>query len=264
MAIDWGRLEAVLTEALVDFRAGVDARTVSRRQELRSLMILWFASFLPEAFTSRFEKSLRAAVVDLRARSDYPTNVWYQVVPLEAALFAVTDERTWVLSAVANLNHHDSSLRSFVNEGLAFVVDRLSFQDAELRSRVEQNIRFHQGGCEDTFLMLLSARGEPTEKREVVEAWKGRPELERIHALCKGLQANGFVENSLAVGFSDTLVYTLIEMTQFPPGEQLPLNGIEGLRPRETQILRGLDVWKTIWDRWHAHPLTGLLFELNR
>lgn len=271
MAVDWRRMEWMLTEELVDFRMSIDQPRVSDRQELRGLAILWFATFLPEALPKRFRRFLRATVTELRARGDWGTFLWYRAVSLECALFALDGDRADAATVISNVNHHNRNLRGFANECLAHIADRLSFSDQEFRDRVVANLRSRQMGARDTLLALLAARGEVDSKRallrELDECDLAADAAAAVDDLLNGSPASN---PDIPVGFGETLLYCTVELAQpFPSKEQLALPGFrkEDLEPsggREpVPDLLGFDIWDVVSGRVRAHPLTGPVFRLR-
>lgn len=125
---------------LAAFTAKFEVAPVPRRQELRAGSIAWVAAFLPEACTQDFRETLEQFLHAASELEDYSYRGWYCVPALAAAVYVLSGRLSALTSTIVNVDHHNSSLRTYVIESLAFAAPRLTFDNDELRTRVESNL----------------------------------------------------------------------------------------------------------------------------
>ena len=83
-------------------------------QERRGLFVQWFSIFAPECFEPSLVEDIQSFAHDTRRHPKYSVDKWFEVLPIEVALYAHTGDTYWIKIAQSNLNHHNSSLREFV------------------------------------------------------------------------------------------------------------------------------------------------------
>lgn len=153
------------------FKMGYEAEPVLRRQELRAGAIAWVAVALPEAFGYSWTQELRQWLYALHApRRDI--DHWFRVPALRSAV-AVTDadDPDAVTEVVMNIDHHNASLRSYMLECLAFAAPMLSFEDEELRARVESVLQQNYLYSDCAIALLLATKGDRDAKTEWAKQW---------------------------------------------------------------------------------------------
>lgn len=142
-----------------------DQRPISEAQDLRAFFVQWFAVFAPECFEQALIDEISAFACETKRHLDFRRRKWYELLPIEVALYALSSDSSWINMARANLNHHNSSLRSLVLESLLLVVDKLRFDDPYLLAPVTDNLERWVFYDTDTVLFLCMAQGEPEMKQ---------------------------------------------------------------------------------------------------
>lgn len=246
-------------------------KTFPERQELQAFFICWIAVFLPEALKKTFVVSLRSTVNDLRDRKSWGTSIWYRLLPLEIALYAATGRNQWLDTHRFNFDHHNRSLRNLVIESLAYVADRLQFDDPELQERAASNLRSWHLGCEDAAFLLLAARGEPVKKRQAIEGWIRDIKLP-VHV--KDLLAQALAGEFISLpffseSFSKVALYVASRLALASESEgQLSLLHMQQQSKRHRRSARnpaiGANVWDVLQSRYSKNPLMGLFRVLEK
>ena len=110
-------------------------------------------------------KEISAFAYETKQHVDFRRSKWYELLPIEVVLYALSSDSSWINIARANLNHHNSSLRNFVLKSLLLVVEKLRFDDPYMLGPVSDNLEWGHMGAEDTALFLSMAQGEPEMNR---------------------------------------------------------------------------------------------------
>ena len=152
-------------------------RPVTEAQELRAFFVQWFAVFAPECFERPLIKEISAFAYETRQHDKFNSRLWYELLPIEVALYALSLDSSWIDVARANLNHHNSRLRMFVLESLLLVADKLRFDDPYLLDPITDNLRIRHMGSGQTVLFLTMAQGEPETKQSQVKQWLDQVEM---------------------------------------------------------------------------------------
>ena len=146
-------------------------RPMPGAQERRGLFVQWFSVFAPESFEPALVDDLRSIAHEMRHHPEYRDDKWFEMLPIEVALYAHTGDPYWIKIAQLNLNHHNSSLREFVLESLLLVVDRIRFDDTECLARVTSNLEGWHFSAIDSVYFLLMTQGEVKTKKEQIQKW---------------------------------------------------------------------------------------------
>ena len=264
--IDATWLALILRSEFSHFRVEFDREPTPEFQELRAYFLAWCAVFLPEAFSESFVNDLRTWKRDVRTRSDYRTSCWYRCLPLDAALFALTGDLTWIDTARANIDHHNSSLRLPALESLILDVDRLAFDDPELQPRVAYNIEALQFYAYWGIALLAFAQGNSAAKRAKFQDWLQQYDPIMTSALLKDLVRGAYVRNPL--------LWSLVWITQYvslrlvccrppsrhqrsllPVAHEPPSQG--AVRAQQVPMLavsEGGNLKNALWRRLREHP----------
>jgi len=115
----------VVEEELEDFLSDITISPVPRIQEMRTYLIIWFASFLPEAFDSKLiDKMIKEREKYLlNCESDYYKCL--KIIPIEIALFILKDDWAYLQQAVTFSSSGMSSLRTFIYDLLLLAMPRI-------------------------------------------------------------------------------------------------------------------------------------------
>lgn len=226
---------------------------IPRSQELRAFFIQWFAVFVPECFEQPLVKEISAFAYETKQHVDFRRSKWYELLPIEVALYALSSDSSWINMARANLNHHNSSLRSLVLESLLLVVDKLRFDDPYLLAPVTDNLERWVFYDTDTVLFLCMAQGEPEMKQIQIKRWLDQVNMstnarEKLQALSDG----EFVPNPFLHHVTQLTCYILLRLAS----QETPLQPTLFLEiPNEFQLKFPLILGWLIKQRMSKHPL---------
>lgn len=170
--IDYSRIEGTLYEELNLFIANYQIQPMPVVQEMRAFFIAWVTVFFPEVISKDFTEKLKTFIEDHRTDSNFQTNGWLRLLPLDVALFAITENTDCLDVCIANIDHHRSVFRDYVMESLSLVADRLSFNDPELQYRTKSNIKKRQSIDYEELILLIATKGSKDEKLHLVQEWQ--------------------------------------------------------------------------------------------
>jgi len=272
--VDFSRVGRVLEEELRSFAAHIGKWPVTEAQDLPALLIAWVATFMPEAVPGSFTRRLEEIVLEARRREDFSWRVWWVMLPLDVALFALTGVHQWLDICRLNLDNISIDLHPYLLESLALIVDRLDFGDEELQTRTTRNLKKPQLNSEWCAVMLLMARGDPEEKLRRLRDWLADPELALfpsqrrvLEALEKGLSVENtfFLPQFLWIMRYGWLRFTLrhtpkdVQMV-LPVCENEKEQGGEQARERQGELFpapKAPPLAELVWQRMWGHPLMG-------
>ena len=205
--IDIDRVRSLFDEELARARHDLSGAWGREREDARTSALAWVARFAPEALSPRFRTDLERLVRELRARESFRTDLWVRCLPLDVALFCLTDDPKWLEVPRLNVDHWTSGLRPWELESLALVADRVAFDDPELQARTEHNIEINQMFCDWCVILLAVARGSAERKREKFRRWQARYAQSPVFSagvllddLCRGsLVVNPFLSHFLRI-----------------------------------------------------------------
>ncbi len=186
----------LLSEELCEFVHHLAEPTLSHEQELRGGLIAWLCYFLPELVTHQTSKLLRDCY-DTNRTSYFER--WYQLLPLEMAMFGLTRDHVWLNGHKQNLAYGGSSLRYYVMQSLALAVPDLSFGDDEVFERIKHGLSIPYFGAEFGAAMLVMCKGDADHKKAVLAQWHDSFFLNRPDIL-KNLSEGKQVENWFFLG----------------------------------------------------------------
>ena len=243
-----GRLNAIFRTEMLAFQSGFEEAPVSIDQELRAGVVAWIATFAPEAVDAEARGILSDYVRSIRERSDFRSFGWYRIPFLEVAQFSLTRNVDALSNVIANVDHHNSTLRSTIHPPLGLIAPNLGIDDTELLSRIESCFKSKMFFGESLVCILSVLRGDKKRKFALVKKWKREIDLSQQDAdLLDGIVRDGVLSNSLVMGeFSLILRYLFCrlldpELTEAYTEQQLDL----------------FPNWKihSIWKRMYEHPL---------
>jgi hypothetical protein len=174
--LDRGRVESVLQAIWREYVRDFEMTPITEVQDLRAFSILWAAVFMPECISREFQRSVAVTVLQYRDRVDYGHACWFRALPIEAALYALTGTEPWLSTIRANLDHHNSSLRTMTIESFAPIADRMEF-DGEMLRRIARNLEVQHFFCEWPVILFAVSRGTAEYKRQRIEEWLGSFEM---------------------------------------------------------------------------------------
>ena len=246
-------------------------RPVTEAQELRAFFVQWFAVFAPECFERPLIKEISAFAYETRQHDKFNSRLWYELLPIEVALYALSLDSSWIDVARANLNHHNSSLRRFVLESLLLIVDKLNFDDPYLLDPITDNLRRGHIGSEETVLFLTMVEGNSDMKHSQIKHWLDKEEMsshhrEKLQAYAKG----EFIENPFLHHVIQFACYvslrlasqeTILQLHLFPEIPKISEKQISTAAPDLQLTLPNIpveeepDLGTVIWQRMNDHPV---------
>jgi hypothetical protein len=275
--LDRGRVERVLQTIWRDYLRDFEITPITEIQDLRTFSILWAAVFMPECISREFQRSVAMTVLQYRDRADYGNTRWYRMLPIEAALYALSGAEAWLSTIRTNLDHHKSSLRMMTIESLAPIADRLEF-DGEMLRRIAHNLDVRHFFCEWPVILFAVSRGTKAYKRQKIEQWLGSFEMnsnERavLETLARGeMVDNPFLHRALRVQQFLTLWMARAPLENPETAEQLHLDGEWGPvaasehEERDQMQLfadEAEDLSEAVWARVGSHPLTASMIRIG-
>ena len=250
-------LDRLFNAELLAFHSDFEVQPVPIEQDLRAGAIGGIAAFTPEAVTLKGREQLRQILTTVHERPDFEHFGWYRIPYLDAAQFLLSSDLTSLSWLIANINHHNSSLRSALHAPLALVAPRLSLNDGELANRIECCLKSGFLYNESLMCVFCGLRDVPERKVELVMEWQKRINLvpqdaKTLSSIITGAPiSNSLVVDELSENFRYLFCRLLDpEITCGSPKEQLKfffdLSG------------------ETIWKRMAAHPLLKSLVFLKK
>jgi|GEM_PF-3073633 len=277
--IDIGRLRSLFDEALTQLRRDLVGPWNGEREDIRASALAWATRFVPEGLSPRFRVDLERLVGELRVRSRFRVDFWDRCLPLDVALFSLTNDRKWLEVALCNVDHHNSGLRLWVLECLALVADLVDFEASELLARTERNVEINQMFCDWNVVLLAAAHGSADRKRELFNSWRAKfaeSPLFSVGSLLDDLSRGSSVNNPFLSYFLRIHQYILLRLaaTVTEPA-QLSLPITDDFAPERTgRPPHGLAKWQLglggdiltgdlVWRRLREHPLMESHFALK-
>ena len=245
--------------------------TVTEAQELRAFFIQWFAVFAPECFERPLVKEISTFAYEVKQHVKFSGCLWYELLPVEIALYALSLDSSWINIARANLNHHNSALRRLVLESLLLIVDKLHFDDPYLLDPITDNLKIWHGGSDETVLFLTMAQGDPETKQSQIRQWLDQVEMspddrEKLQAYSNG----EFIRNPFLHYIIPFACYVLLRLAsqetilQLPLFPEIPENSERQISTTADDLQLTLpnipveeepDLGTVIWQRMNDHPV---------
>lgn len=267
--IDQGRLARVLRSEFEFWVHYFGKRPVTRAQELRAFFVQWFAAFAPECFEHPFVKEISTFATEMRQQENYNARYWYEALPIENALYALTLDDFWISTSRVNLNHHNSSLRMFVLESLLLVVDKLRFDAPHFLACVTDNLKSWHVDSDESVLFLTMVQGSPKAKKSQIKQWLDEVKMsphdrDKLLALSNG----EFISNPFLHYVTKFACYVLLrlaseetrlqQLTLFPefPDKKITTDVDERqLNLPNVPVDTEPDPGTVIWERMNGHPV---------
>jgi hypothetical protein len=253
-----GRVTQLVADELDMWLEHLDEHPIEEFQDLRAFLIVWVSRFIPEAIPPETTYQITARLEQIKEHDEYRSIGWYRALPLEIAAFFLTSDDYWLSIAKANLSHHKSSMRTFVEQCLAWVADRISLCDDKLRESVRENLRVGHHST-SSVLLLAATNGQANEKRTLFREWLddeqvldsfGRETMERL------VDTTSWVENPFLRHFLwvHQYVTTRLLCPQQSRSKQRWLPGLDS---------SASDFQNILWSRIQSHPLCRELVTLD-
>ena len=242
-SINRERLAKILRSEFERWVHNFGKRPMPEAQERRGLFIQWFSVFAPECFEPSLIEDIRSFAYETRQHHDFNLDKWYKALPIENSLFALGSDPYWVRTSRWNLNHHNSSLRSFVLESLLLVADKIQFDDAEWIASVTSNLEGRHMGAMDSVYFLCMVQGKAKAKKRQIRRWRDQGNISLSDR--KKLDAfltKGYARNPFLYQTTRHACYILLRLAsrEAPHVRQLELPIISA---------------QTIWQRMNDHPV---------
>lgn len=219
---DAGLVNAVLSEEIRAFVQHLSEDTLSHEQELRGGLIAWLCYFLPELVTRETSKLLEDSH-EVNRTSYFER--WYQLLPLEMAMFGLTRDQGWLQGHKRHLAYGGSGLRYYGMQSLALAVPDLKFDDYEVFDPIKQGLTIPYFGAEFGAAMLAMCKGNAESKKATLREWHDSLFLNRPDIL-KNLSEGKQVENWFFLGpffrIQTYGMHRLCSPRQLPPATGCP------------------------------------------
>lgn len=228
-------------------------QAITEQQDLRALLLAWFALFLPEAFSSNLVTRMLEFRLAASEEEDYRNRGWYCLLPLDVALYTLEGDLSLIQNHRYNFDHHKSSIRNVVLYTLGLVAHRLSFGDEELLSRCANNLAHSQGQCEWAAILVLLGNGSAAAKRETLKTWLNSYRLNADNCqLLSELLERGYVSNAYFGGYLDWITRYVTVRMMCQTNFTIPLS-----KPDSQPMLPGIRKIHTtsLWQKVSEHPL---------
>ena len=236
-------------------------RPIPEAQDLRAFFIQWFAVFAPECLEQSLVEEISTFAYETKQHRDFRRSKWYELLPIEIALYALSSDSSWIDIARANLNHHNSRLRMFTLESLLLVVEKLHFHDPYMLAPVTDNLKTWHMGSAESVLFLCMTQGDSETKQIQIKRWLDQVNMspqdrEKLQALSDG----EFVPNPFlhyVVRFTCYISLRLISHEALLRSILFPemLEEQSFTIPDEHQLKLPIILESIIWQRMNDHPI---------
>ncbi len=255
--IDINRIALLLSQEFRRYKDGFDESPIPESQQSRGLFIAWIATFLPEAVSQEFVSELETYAYDARDMGDYQYEGWWRILPLDIALYALTGDSKWLLTAMTNIDHHKSDFRRLAFEALALAADRLKADDSQFSSRVASNLEKHHFFSDQAVALFVAAKGEPSVKLKLLTKWhalyKDTVADDMIRALCEG---RGY-DNPFSGMMICLHQYVCLRLMQSLSETSLSFARDKGVPQLQLTLNSQESLGNVLWRRLRAHPLSS-------
>lgn len=219
LALDLDRVLAVADAEFTEFERRFPEQQLSSLQEDRAMAIALISRFIPEALNPVFLARMIRLLDRARQLDSWTGSLWFQCLPIQAAVFSLTNLPEHARTLVQNLDHGNSSLRLWVMEVLALIVPELSLDDPELERRAVSNFESMHFHCEHGALLVLVARGDADRKRALLDRLRSIDRMnEGPRQVLDDISKHGWARNST---FPEVYVqfigYLMTRLVSSPP-----------------------------------------------
>lgn len=257
--ISMDMLDRLFNAELLAFQSDFEVRPVPIEQDLRAGAIAWIAAFAPEAISSKRREQLRKILIAMRERPDFNNFGWYRIPYLDVAEFLLFGGFSSLSTLIANINHHNRSLRNAFYAPFALVAPKLSLDDfdGELAKRIESSLEIALLGNDCLMCILCVLKDNQERKMELLKEWRKRIRLapQDIETL-DSLITDGYLTNSF-------LTDELFENLRYLFCRLLDPEIINSHHEQQPKLFNELSS-DTLWKRMAKHPLLQPLVYLKK
>jgi len=240
LEIENDRVSDLLYEDFNIYQANFDAQEDdSAHQDLRASFIAWFMIFAPEVFPPDLAREIASFIGGSLERDEYPTYGWHNTLHLRAGLYGYSKHEGWLTEALANLSHHNSSLRRYVARTIAPVAHLIPASNELVLESIETNMREHHFFNEYSFLLFRAARGSDEAKLDQLRRWREKFKEHQDYDLISSLTGEDPVPNPYAPQFRRVERYILLRLCSKPtalPIQRLARVGSSGVSDSMARI----------------------------
>jgi hypothetical protein len=257
--IDLSRLNALFRVELEEFRRCYEISPVPVEQELRASTIAWIAAYVPEALDREARNRLFLTCMAMRDWPDYRDHGWYRASYLEVAMYAITGDRLWLATPIANLDHHSSRLRCSLHAPLGLVAQNISLNFYDLRQRIWNNLAHNFGYCESLLCLYCCFSDNVQDKINQLTVWKTDLGKSQSVEFIDKLLSKYFIKNTvISDEFSEMYAYIVFRLIDGKADERRS----DG--PDEMPQSSGDDMTvNALWKRVRANRLHSSLVSLR-
>lgn len=172
----------IVTSIWVTYQKGIGQRRFSDESYTTGLALEWLAAKHPELFDNEDKKEFEKTRMGWRRETEFPYRYWYRLLPTDCSLFLLTKEIGYLDVAIANIDHHKSSLRNWVFDCLYYVAPCLKFNgdeflEQEILKRTESNLCIGHAWAEKNLYLLYLMQGDRESKVRQFDAWLNNPNV---------------------------------------------------------------------------------------
>ncbi len=214
---------------------------------MRAGSIAWITAFVPEAIGPDDNNRLRNIVRSICEKQDYSSSFWYKTLWLDAACFLLTGNQYDIAMIIANIDHHNSSLRSAVHPPLGLISTKVGLDDQDFSERIrkclEKSYFFN-----DSLICILSALKDDSERKiKLVANWRDGVDLSLHDAeiLKNVVEGKGIPNSLISNEFSLIQRYLICRLLD----SELDKRFDEGIVDSSVMDCQ------SIWNRMDNHPL---------
>lgn len=186
--------------------------------------------FAPEVFPPDLAREIAKFVGDSVDAPEYPTYGWHNTLHLRAGLFGYSKHEGWLTEALANLSHHNSSLRRYVARTISPVAHLIDAASELLIEAIETNVREWHFFNEYSLLIYLASHGSDEQKADQLRRWREQFKEAQDYELIVSLTGEDVIPNPFAPQFRRMERYILLRLCSKPSA--LPIQKLARLSPR--------------------------------
>jgi hypothetical protein len=220
------KLELLIPSIFNDYKKGLGVKLFPRKSEIAGLALEWLAVNYPALFFG-LKRTLKETQALYRSRSNYSVKFWYRLLPIDCVLCILTNNDRYLDSVIANINHHNFSLRELTFITFYFAAPFLYFDEIEdFLERTESNLQNVHLGTEMNLYLINIMLGNKKEKVKLYNNWLKQPNIcrfERIKELLEEYRDYESHVNPFAETENKALRYLLSKIIIFKHTRQLKI-----------------------------------------
>ncbi len=253
--LDLRRIGKLAALHLDRFRSLTGSDSGLEELDASASFVAWVAYVVPGAVGKHLRQALDDTRLHSRRCSDFRTNGWHKMLPLDTALFAITNDPSYLDLVLANLSHRKYFFRRHVANVLALVAPQLVFDpelfDRAMRENVDQGHPLHE-----TALLSAVAWGSAEEKQRWLGGWCSVARMRQgsVFRLAAGESVpNPFLEPLMAVNN-----YALLQLARKLPGVPELKTGAgteKGIERKQPEFGHRIHAGAAMDSKLRSHPL---------